>query len=374
MRNYNYSNIMSDYTDLKRSILNYISNGPFLYEHPLDYFANKTEKELLRLVDGTIDTELSSDRKHTYEIIQIDSFSATKQYEHYAPTWCIFQSEAVFYEETHHGTCHFIFCKRDDADNYGKIAFGYDYPHDNYGLSFFAVLLTRENRVVSVTSRRNWDEDFDHYLGKEQLKHALGDDLYYKTINDMPLKILQISDTHNKHQLLTNLPAADVIVHCGDFTYNGTEEEVLDFLNWFIDLPYPHKVFIAGNHDLCLWDADYIEDLPENVHFLQDRGCEICGLKFFGLAYNHSERRIPHDVDILVTHEPPAMILDESMGTHWGNIQLRNRVFLIKPKYHLFGHVHGAYGTEIHDGIVFSNGANLDSACEMCHKPKIFAV
>lgn len=27
------------------------------------------------------------------------------------------------------------------------------------------------------------------------------------------MKILQISDTHNKHQQLTNLPAADVIVH-----------------------------------------------------------------------------------------------------------------------------------------------------------------
>lgn len=32
------------------------------------------------------------------------------------------------------------------------------------------------------------------------------------------MRILQISDTHNKHLQLTNLPAADVIVHCGDFT------------------------------------------------------------------------------------------------------------------------------------------------------------
>ena len=39
------------------------------------------------------------------------------------------------------------------------------------------------------------------------------------------MTILQISDTHNRHQLLTNLPMADVIVHCGDFTDMGTEEE-----------------------------------------------------------------------------------------------------------------------------------------------------
>ena len=57
------------------------------------------------------------------------------------------------------------------------------------------------------------------------------------------MKILQISDTHNRHQQLINLPGADVIVHCGDFTDMGTEDEVLEFLNWFIELPYPHKIF-----------------------------------------------------------------------------------------------------------------------------------
>lgn len=54
--------------------------------------------------------------------------------------------------------------------------------------------------------------------------------LILKTVE---MTILQISDTHNRHQLLTDLPAADVLVHCGDFTDMGTEQEVLDFLNWF---------------------------------------------------------------------------------------------------------------------------------------------
>lgn len=30
------------------------------------------------------------------------------------------------------------------------------------------------------------------------------------------MRILQISDTHNRHQLLTDMPAADVIIHCGE--------------------------------------------------------------------------------------------------------------------------------------------------------------
>lgn len=177
------------------------------------------------------------------------------------------------------------------------------------------------------------------------------------------MTILQISDTHNQHQQLTNLPTADVIVHCGDFTDMGTEEEVLDFLNWFIDLPYPNKIFVVGNHDLCLWEAVDIEDLPGNVHFLQDRECVIDGVKFYGLAYNHKESMIPDDVDVLITHEPPVMILDESDCTHWGNALLRARVFQVKPKLHLFGHVHKANGTTTANGIIFSNAAMLNHHC-----------
>lgn len=66
------------------------------------------------------------------------------------------------------------------------------------------------------------------------------------------MKILHISDTHNHHRQLQDLPAADVIVHSGDFTMVGTEAEVIDFMEWFCALPYKHKVFIAGNHDDCL--------------------------------------------------------------------------------------------------------------------------
>lgn len=185
------------------------------------------------------------------------------------------------------------------------------------------------------------------------------------------MKILQISDTHNRHQQLINLPGADVIVHCGDFTDMGTEDEVLEFLNWFIELPYLHKIFVTGNHDLCLWEADDIEGLPDSVHFLQDRGCEIEGIKFFGLGYNHPESLIPYNVDVLVTHEPPAMILDESNNTHWGNVSLRNKVLEVKPRYHLFGHAHENYGTENRGGIIFSNGSSLDNSYTMVRTPRL---
>ena len=142
----------------------------------------------------------------------------------------------------------------------------------------------------------------------------------------------------------------------------------------FIELHYPHKIFVTGNHDLCLWDAEDIEELPGNVHFLQDKGVEIDGLKFFGIAYNHSEELIPIGTDIVITHEPPVMILDKSAGTHWGNASLRNRILEIKPRYHLFGHAHDGYGINKQDGIVFSNAALLDDMNRLVRKPKLYKI
>lgn len=188
------------------------------------------------------------------------------------------------------------------------------------------------------------------------------------------MKILHISDTHGKHRELTDMPSADVLVHSGDISNYGTEDEVLDFLNWLIELPYKHKIFVIGNHDLCLWDAIGIEDLPADIHFLQDYSVEIDGYKFFGLAYNHPEKLIPDDVDVVITHEPPVMILDRSIGIHWGNSPLRNRILEVKPKYHLFGHAHGDYGVLKQDGIVFSNATLLDDMNRLVRKPKLFTL
>lgn len=57
------------------------------------------------------------------------------------------------------------------------------------------------------------------------------------------MTILHFSDTHGQHRRLTNLPDADIIVHSGDFTMNGSKQEAIDFLNCFCDLPYPPQDF-----------------------------------------------------------------------------------------------------------------------------------
>lgn len=179
--------------------------------------------------------------------------------------------------------------------------------------------------------------------------------------------MIHLSDTHGRHRQLTDLPQADIIVHTGDITEDGTEEEVEDFVEWFGSLPYQHKIFIAGNHDLCLYGAN-IEGLPDNVHYLCNEAITIDGIKFYGVPmFLHDDlegnfpelySRIPDDTDVLLTHQAPLGILDEQDGINFGDYYLYKRVIEVKPKYHLFGHLHHTEKTRMtFRGVRFSNAA-----------------
>ena len=89
------------------------------------------------------------------------------------------------------------------------------------------------------------------------------------------MKIVHLSDTHNSHRSLKDLPKADLIIHSGDISFSGEAKEVMDFINWFIDLDYKYKIFIAGNHDFCLEEKDreiIQEFLPKNCYYLDKSG------------------------------------------------------------------------------------------------------
>ncbi len=108
-----------------------------------------------------------------------------------------------------------------------------------------------------------------------------------KNILTNRINILHLSDTHSQHRRLTELPDADILIHSGDFTMSGSEQEALDFLNWFCDLSYPHKIFICGNHDACLYRAN-IDGLDKNVHYLCNSSVVIDGVKFYGVCFTSS--------------------------------------------------------------------------------------
>lgn len=184
------------------------------------------------------------------------------------------------------------------------------------------------------------------------------------------MKILHISDTHGCHRRLHDLLQADIVVHSGDFTMNGSEQEALDFMNWFCDLPHPHKIFICGNHDECLYGAT-IDGLDGNVHYLCNSGVEIEGLKFYGIPMfmgdcitdrqSRHYANIPEDTDILITHTPPFGILDYDDSINYGSEELLGHITAVQPRLHLFGHIHSQYGITSLNGTTFANGAIMNA-------------
>lgn len=194
------------------------------------------------------------------------------------------------------------------------------------------------------------------------------------------MKILHISDTHGSHRLLRDLPEADVVVHSGDFCMIGSEQEAIDFLNWFCDLPYHHKIFICGNHDDCLYGAD-IDGLDNNVHYLCNSGIEIEGVKFYGVPMFMGDciterqcrnyNNIPNDTDVLITHSPVYGILDYDDGINYGSEDLLSVITLVSPIVHLFGHIHKQHGITSIGTTTFSNGAIMNEDYSKLNQPNI---
>ena len=190
------------------------------------------------------------------------------------------------------------------------------------------------------------------------------------------MNITFISDTHGLHDRL-NLNAGTVLVHAGDITEYGTEEEGIEFLEWFSRQPFTYKILIGGNHDLFLETLTLrkIKKLvPEGIIYLQNNGTEIEGIKFWGspvtpyflgMAFNARAgmeirkvwSKIPLDTDILITHGPPKGILDGGLGCD----DLLQQIERVQPKVHCFGHVHGQSGSRLVNGTTYINAAAVNT-------------
>lgn len=217
------------------------------------------------------------------------------------------------------------------------------------------------------------------------------------------VKIVLISDTHGRHNELDNdLPLGDIIVCAGDISSMGITYEIEDFLKWFDKTPYLHKILIAGNHDYGFEDypkklAETLENYP-SVTYLEDTGIEIIGIKFWGSPYTPAffdwafnvERDkikphwdlIPEQTDILITHGPPykhgdltaRIIPPWNDEVNVGCKELLKRVEEIKPKYHVFGHIHSGNGVTNNEYTAFINASVVNERYKYTYPPKVVTI
>lgn len=213
----------------------------------------------------------------------------------------------------------------------------------------------------------------------------------------MGLKIAAISDTHGRQGW--RLPECDVFIHAGDMTAGGTLPETAAFAEWLNGIVQQlgsprYAIIVPGNHDKCF------QETPElawclfgpNVHVLVDQSLTIEGVTFYGSPWTPpfcewhfmaTEDRletifsaIPDEVDVLITHGPPAGILDPGWKKeHAGSRSLRMAVGKRSIRHHVFGHLHGAGGQSRRVGETeFHNVSACNEAYQTVHQATEFTV
>lgn len=193
------------------------------------------------------------------------------------------------------------------------------------------------------------------------------------------MTVVGISDTHGHHKGLI-VPPGDILIHAGDFTFLS-RQSIREFDEWLGKLPHRCKVVIPGNHEYALEQDPRLRGQFTHATLLIDQATQVAGLNLwgspvtplyggaFGNVSDAARARvwasIPVDTDILITHGPPYGILDgeRSSRDHAGCAELLQAVMRVRPRLHIFGHVHGGYVIMQTERTIFVNAAldELDS-------------
>lgn len=223
-------------------------------------------------------------------------------------------------------------------------------------------------------------------------------------------RIVCVSDTHLQHNF--ELPEGDILLHAGDLTWIGSIEELNQVNQWFGSLTsrFEHIVTIAGNHDLMFErNPTLARSVLTNAIYLEDSEVTIKGLRIYGSPYQptfgqgwafNRDRgepiqqmwnKIPEGLDFLITHGPPYgygdTVLEGDVDgwelgrdvryiqRHVGCRNLLAQVKRVKPKYHIFGHIHDGYGMytcspEI-SPTTFVNASVCNEEYKPVHKPLV---
>lgn len=192
--------------------------------------------------------------------------------------------------------------------------------------------------------------------------------------------ITAVADLHGH---LPNLPGGDVLIVAGDLTAKDRDGEYHAFIFWLSSQYYTTKIVVGGNHDNLLETREVEIEHPicKNIHYLQNSGIEINGIKFWGFPYTSKftginpaccaftvdsdidlqdkVNLIPTDIDVLISHGPPKYILDQSRdGYNCGSVVLRQHIDKCLPRYFLCGHIHEQGGMTL-----LLKGAGPNTTC-----------
>lgn len=236
-------------------------------------------------------------------------------------------------------------------------------------------------------------------------------------ISEDKIRFVCISDTHGKIEgSKLHMPPGDVLLHAGDFTQKGHMNEIQKFNSYLGALPYKVKVVIAGNHDLTFDDniteaslrtfgvqkstvesylsergLKSVKQMLTSAIYLEDSLVTVCGIKIYGAPWQpvfcdwgfnlkrgedilKKWQTIPADLDILMTHGPPVGHGDLTGGNNnVGCVELLNTVQKrVKPKFHVFGHIHEGYGVTSDGYTTFINASTCTRRYLPTNAPIVF--
>ena len=70
----------------------------------------------------------------------------------------------------------------------------------------------------------------------------------------------------------------------------------------------------------------------------------------------------------------PYDILDRDGNILYGSRELLGRVWVIRPRLHLFGHIHKSHGTTSDGVTVFSNATIMDEGYDNLNAPNLLSI
>ena len=209
------------------------------------------------------------------------------------------------------------------------------------------------------------------------------------------IRVLHTSDLHGRFDKLLNfMEPFDLWIDTGDFFPNAIERKeeggpdrgvpaietpfqrewiaphLRDLANWLGRRP---MLSVPGNHDFTDL-AGLLRSQGADAQQVTTKGVDLFGIRFAGfrdIPFRRGEwaceshdlrpvslRALDCDPDVLLTHAPPAGILEDDRGD--GNAPLATALSFRhhKVRAHFFGHSHRCGGKEQEiNGIRFFNGA-----------------